>query len=478
MSVILEKVLVSMRDLEVKPDRFKIVKERLLRGYRNWDFQQPYRQVGDFTRWLGTENGWINAQYLAELPHLTPGDISIFFPQLLRQMHIEVLAHGNLYKEDALKITDLIESVLKPRALPQSQWQVRRNLILPEGSDFTYSRTLGDPANVNHCIEYYVYVGSVSDQLLRAKLLLLAQMTDEPGFDQLRTKEQLGYIVFTGARLAATTMGYRVIIQSERAPEYLEKRINAFLARFSKSMKDMSLDDFESHKRSLINKRLEKIKNLDQESARFWGHISNEYFDFMQVENDVAHLRSLTKEDLIGFFDHYIHPTSPARAKLSIHMVAQLSPKALGDTMDSAEQKEKVITALGKYLNSLGIEADAEKLNKRFTNVDVAGGDQPGIIEAIVAYISEDIEVGAEKAKDVIEQGKKLLGTILPGLGIEVFPAGKTEDCVVGTSNDAPEVKPTTFIDNVHEYKSELQVSAGARPVKDLSEFEDIEPKL
>lgn len=477
MSVLLEKVLVSMRDLEVKPDRFRIVKERILRGYRNWDFQQPFRQVGDFTRWLGSENGWINEEQLAELPHISPEDISIFFPQLLRQLHIEVLAHGNLYKEDALRLTDLTEAVLKPRALPQSQWHVRRNLIIPEGSDFTYSRALGDPANVNHCIEYYVYIGSVADQVLRAKLLLLAQMTDEPGFDQLRTKEQLGYIVFTGARMAATTMGYRVIIQSERSPEYLETRINAFLAQFGKSLKEMSTDAFESHKKSLINKRLEKLKNLGQESGRFWTHISTEYLDFVQNENDVAHLRPLTKEDLISFFDYYLDPTSPARAKLSIHMIAQLSAKAIGDTMDSAEQKEKVITLLGKYLNSLGLEVDDDKLAKRFADVDVVGGDQAGIVRAMETYLSDDIQVKDDRAKDVIEQGQQLLGTVLPSLGIEVRPATKEEGMDL-KGEDVPVTKATTFIDNVHEYKAGLQVSAGARPVKDLSEFEDIEPKL
>jgi len=477
MSVLLEKVLTSVRDLEVKPDRFKVVKERLLRGYRNWDFQQPFRQVGDFTRWLGAENGWINEEKLAELPHLTPEDISTFFPQLLRQLHIEVLAHGNLYKEDALKLTDLTESVLKPRTLPQSQWRVRRNLILPEGSDFTFSRVLGDPANVNHCIEYTLHVGSAADQVLRAQLLLLAQMTDEPGFDQLRTKEQLGYIVFTGVRVAATTIGYRVIIQSERSPEYLEKRIDAFLAQFGKSLKDMSTDAFESHKSSLINKRLEKLKNLGQESTRFWTHISTEYLDFVQNENDVAHLRVLTKKDLINFFDHYINPTSPARAKLSIHMIAQLSAKSIGDTMDSAEQKEKVISLLGKYLNSLGLEVDDEKITNRFADVDVVGGDEAGIIHAMEAYLSNDIQVEDGRAKDVIEQGQQLLGTVLPSLGIEVRPAAKING-IDHEGDDVPVTKVTTFIGNVHEYKASLQASAGARPVKHISEFEDLEPKL
>ena len=474
MSVLLEKVLISMRDLEVKPDRFKIVKERLLRGYRNWDFQQPYRQVGDFTRWLGLEKGWINEQYLAELPHLTPDDVSNLYPQLLRQVHIEVLVHGNLYKEDALRLTNLVESTLKARSLPQSQWQVRRNLVLPEGSDFTYRRTLGDPANVNNCIEYYLYVGNIADHQLRARLLLLGQMTDEPGFDQLRTKEQLGYIVFTGARLATTTMGYRVIIQSERSAEYLEERINAFLASFAKSLEKMPQDEFEGLKKSLINKRLEKIKNLDQESGRFWNHISNEYFDFVQVERDAAHIKPLSKGDMIAFFDHYINPTSAHRAKLSVHMIAQLSPKALAANMSGSEQKEKVTGLLSKYLTSMGVSVDPETLAQRLEAAEVLGGDQPSIIAAISKYLAEDAQIPLNRMKEIIDQGQQLLGTVLPSLGIELSPA-------VDAAADLPLAPPmveTTYIDNVHDYKTSLEVSAGPRPVTDLSEFEDWEPKL
>ena len=474
MSVLLEKVLVSMRDLKVKPDRFNIVKERLLRGYRNWDYQQPYRQVSDFTRWLGSETGWINEQYLAELPHITPEDISAFFPQLLNQLHIEVLIHGNLYKEDALRITNLIESTLKPRPLPQSQWQVRRNLIPLEGSDYTYRRQLGDPANVNHCIEYYLYVGSLGDMALKAKLLLLAQLTDEQGFDQLRTKEQLGYIVFTGAKVAATTMGYRVIIQSEKSPEYLEERINAFLASFAKSLEDMSEKDFESHKKSLINKRLEKIKNLNQEGARFWSHIGSEYFNFTQVETDVANLKPLTKEDLMAFFRYYIHPTSPHRAKLSIHMIAQSSPKSIAEKIPAPEQKEKVMSLLIKYLTSVGVEANPELLNERFKTVDVVDGDQAGIMTAMSNYLSENNKAASEQSEKILEQGKQLLMTVLPSLGIEIRSTAEEASNLF----KAPEVKKTTYIDDVHMYKASLKVSEGPQPVKDLSEFEESDPKL
>ena len=476
-SVLLEKLLITMRDLEVKPDRFNIVKERILRGYRNWDFQQPYHQVGQYITWLSSDKAWINEQYLAEAARLNPEDISSFYPQLLDQVHLEVLCHGNILKEDALRITDLVESTLKPRALPVTQWQMARNLILSPGSDYTLQRKLGDPANVNHCIEYYVYVGDVVDRVLRAKLLLLGQMTEEAGFDQLRTKEQLGYIVFTGVKMQATTMGYRVIIQSERPTEYLEERINAFLAHFGKSLETMSKEEFESHKSSLIAKRLEKIKNLDQESARFWSHISNEYLDFLSREYDVSYLKPLTKSDLIEFFKHYINPTSPSRAKLSVHMIAQSSPKEVAGNISPAEQKEKVMTMLAKYLTAMGIDADQEKLVKRFDGVDVAGGDQAGIIAAVATYLDEDAEMAEEDSSQVLAQGQQLLSTILPGLGIEVK---QTVDGVDGVEElpEAPPVKKTTLIENVREFKAGLPMTVARKPVTELSEFLDTEPKL
>jgi insulysin len=278
--VLLEKVLVTMKNLEIRQDRFEIIKERLMRGMRNWDYQQPYNQVGHFTRWLNSERGFINSQLLAELPRLTADDVQSYYPQVLRQMHIEAFVHGNVYKEDALRLTCLVESILRPCPLPQVQWPVIRSLIFPPGGDFVYCRTLKDPKNVNHCIEYLLYIGDKAIRPLRAKTLLLDQMTHEPAFDQLRTKEQLGYVVFSGARMTSTTIGYRFIIQSERTPEYLETRIDAFLNGYIKTMREMSESEFEGHKRSLITKRLEKLKNLEQESSRLWNHIENEYFDF------------------------------------------------------------------------------------------------------------------------------------------------------------------------------------------------------
>ncbi|KAG8529895.1 uncharacterized protein KY384_005376 [Bacidia gigantensis] len=477
MPVLLEKVLLCMRDLEVKSDRFGIVKERLLRGYRKYDFQQPYKQVGDYTSWLIVDQSWIVEHLIAELQPLTVEDVATFFPQLLRQLHVEMFCHGNIYKEDALKMADLIEKTFNYRALPASQWQVRRNVLFAPGDDFTYQRKLDDPANVNNCIEYYLPVGAVDDRTARAKLSLLSQLTDELGFDQLRTKEQLGYVVWTGSKINNTTMGYRVIIQSERSVDYLEERINAFLSLFGKTLEEMSAEEFQSHKRSLINKRLEKLKNLSQETSRIWTYIQSEYYDFFAREAEANYIEPLTKPEMIEFFKHYIDPSSPTRAKLSVHLKAQVTPKSIAGSMTPAEQKEKVLSVISKSLTAAGIEANLEHLQKVFEDVDVAGGDRTSISNAIREFLSSNNAMSEDQVSQLMEQVPQLLGTLLPGLGIEMKPEADAEDAEAELP-PAPKVKRTTYVDDVREYRSRLAVSAGPVPINPLSDYEDFEPKL
>jgi insulysin len=282
MAVLLEKVLSYMRELEVKENRFKIIKERFVRSLKNWGFKQPYQQISHYRSWLNSDKSWTNEQYSTEIPTITAGDLRIFIPQLLQQLHIEVLAHGNLHKEDALQLTDLCERILKPHGLPPSQWPIRRSLIVPEGSNFVYERPLADVANVNHCIEYVLWAGDNSDRALRAKTLLVAQLADEPCYDQLRTKEQLGYVVFSSALPTLHRIGFRILVQSEKPPEHLERRIESFLDQFGKLIEEIDDAKFEKHKSSLINRIKEKPKNLKDEMERLWIYILTEYFDFEQ----------------------------------------------------------------------------------------------------------------------------------------------------------------------------------------------------
>ncbi|KAJ5318143.1 hypothetical protein PENANT_c043G01376 [Penicillium antarcticum] len=464
MSALLDKVLNTMRGLVINQDRFNIIKERLTRAFRNAEYQQPYYQVGDYTRYLLSERGWVNEHYLEELEHVECEDVVKFFPQLLEQTHIEVLAHGNLYKEDALRMTDSIEKILEGRPLPPSQWYLRRNMTLPPGANYVYPRALKDPANVNHCIEYFLYIGLFSNDLLRSKLQLFAQLTDEPAFDQLRSKEQLGYVVWSGARYNATTFGYRVIIQSERSAPYLESRIESFLREFGPILDKMPEDEFEGHKRSVINKRLEKLKNLASETNRYWSHIGSEYFDFLQHETDAANVRTLTKEDMIAFYRQYIDPSSTTRAKLAIHLNAQ------ADASKPSEKRVSLVTALSKQLDVAGFKVDPTRFATAFEEVEMTVIDKSQVIFILKTFLTTEMSVSPQELEPVIKKLEHDLGPQLKELGL----VSSTDEQGLANGN----VSKAISITDVPTFKASLPVSTGPVSVTDLTEFEDFDAKL
>jgi insulysin len=475
LAVLLEKVLLSVRDLEVREDRFKIIKDRMTRSFHNWDFGQPFHQVGTYSRWLKAEKGFMTDDLLGELPTITSDDVRSFYPQLLAQAHIELLAHGNLYKEEALQIADLVEKTLKPKKLPRSQWSIRRNHIIPPGSNFVYERPLKDPANVNHCIEYSLFCGDKADRVLRAKILLFAQMTDEPGFNQLRTIEQLGYVVFSGASFLDTWAGYRVLIQSEKDCDYLQGRIDHFLTGFAKELEEMTDKDFEGHKRSVINKRLEKLKNLTQEGNRFWTHISNDSYDFELAYEDVAQLTPLTKADMVSFYNQYISPLSPERAKLSVHLLAQAAPK----TPSAEEQRADALSLAKSILAENEVSQQVEKLSSRLNALvlDSSSNHADTLFETITSHVSEDLNLPTETADKVISEAKAALGLAVVG------PAGEQPDVLTekADQNAVQKVGNGTtpvYIQDIVTWKAGLLLSKGVKPVKDLEEFVDGSSKL
>ena len=127
---------------------------------------------------------------------------------------------------------------------------------------------------------YQLQVGSVADRSLRAKLQLFAQIASEPAYDQLRTKEQLGYIVSSHATQTTGSTGFMVIVQSEKDPIFVETRIEAFLDGLKSHIEEMSEEDFEKNKQSLITKKEETPKNLGEETGRFLSNIMEQYYEF------------------------------------------------------------------------------------------------------------------------------------------------------------------------------------------------------
>jgi len=109
---------------------------------------------------------------------------------------------------------------------------------------------------------------------LDARLGLFECIAKQRAFNQLRTIEALGYIVQTGLISMKNIFAFRVIVQSSDQPAYyLNSRVEAWLKSFREELVRLPEDEFETYRTSLIAKREEKPKTLNEESQRWWTEI-------------------------------------------------------------------------------------------------------------------------------------------------------------------------------------------------------------
>lgn len=155
--------------------------------------------------------------------------------------------------------------------------------------------------------------------------------------------------------------------------------------------------------------------------------------------------------------------------------------------MSKEEQLSKLLENMVKFLSINDITADQAKMKKHFVGVDIGSGDKTAIVNAVSRYLSSDEDVPEAKLQDVLTQGQSLLTTVLPSLGIEpeltngekaAFEEAKEATVDGGSMPKQSNGTTVVRIEDGHAWKASMTVAPGARPVTDLSDFEENEAKL
>ena len=156
------------------------------------------------------------------------------------------------------------------------------------------------------------------------------------------------------------------------------------------------------------------------------------------------------------FFAHYIHPSSPHRAKLAVYFIAQ----AKSDV--STEQISQLVKIL-----ELDSDTSARAATDLQARLSAAGHNEDKEVEGLKEYLLHELKVNEIKIDAAVGVWRKLHSQNLGTNGV-------VKDAQPPSSNGTT----PTIIEDVRNFKSGLTVSAGARPAKDLSEYEDLDPKL
>lgn len=367
MPVLVERVFQTLRTLAVEktalaPALFARMKEKALRSYANTSFSQPYYHCIVGSLMCMEDPRWSHVEKHAALVDADIHDLQSFASRFIKHLKAEVLVHGNVTAEEAKTLAALTDAV-GHSALPVSQEGVRRMVALPANREFVFRqhcRTF-NPNEVNSAVETVYMVGEVmgageatpsggdtiaftprlyppldgtkgrgfflwdspstSSIALEAITVLMGHLLSEPAFDQLRTKEQLGYIVFAGVKKLGQHNALHIIVQSNhRDPKYLDDRVESFLKQFRNDLLEFTAEQVAANVQAVIDLMTEKPKNLNEECKKMWSEICDNYYLFDRRHRCAAALRAMEVDValLVSFFDRYLREEgNPERRKLS-----------------------------------------------------------------------------------------------------------------------------------------------------------------
>lgn len=390
----LRQILDVFTDFKPKPDRFESIKFKITQELKNFGYQIPYSQIGTHFLQLINERTYTDDDKLGVILDISFEDVAKFADDLWSEgTFVQTLVLGNFDHHNAVEVDKLIKEAFKNhKEIHESKEAVTdaigfESFTLHKGEHARYELPLQDANNVNSCLEYFIEVGPLDEENNRLRILtdLLATTIHEPCFNQLRTKEQLGYVVFSGYRLSRSYFGLRFLIQSERPCEYLEFRVEEFLKKFKNNnlKKELTDEAFAKFKQSLKNKKLTKLKNLSEESARFWNAINDGYYDFRQKAKDAEELDLITKEEFLKFFDDYFDVDCATKSsKLAVYLKSQKTPEA--------DPKKMLASAVHNYIYQNDVPIESETVD---SILESKGSD----LEAVIGEIIERVQKSDKK---------------------------------------------------------------------------------
>ena len=153
----------------------------------------------------------------------------------------------------------------------------------------------------------------------------------EPAFDELRTKQQLGYVVFVQAEHMPTwtsagrgdLMQHLAVIVQGAAHDaaFLDERISAFVGGFEAVVRGVSQRQWRSAMRSVRSTKLRRPLSVSEAAVRRWEELSKRTFRFQRRNEEAAALQEVSVDEVVALFKQVVlgsadHP--PRRVSVEV----------------------------------------------------------------------------------------------------------------------------------------------------------------
>ena len=251
-------------------NNFSQVKAKQYQGLSNALLNKPINRLFSKLSVLMQQQNHDPSEMANIMQNLSLDDIAVTKEKLLSQFHLEGLMFGDWTAEEACSISADIRQF---RMMHATCAKIQRGV-----ADIRHGKTISYHVECQHDDPAVVIYFQAPDASIKnvALTILAEQLIATPFFNQLRTEQQLGYLVGSGYIPYNQHPGIGFYIQSPHHPaEYLVDAIHLFLQKIVENIDQFS-HVWDALKKGVMKQLMEKDTNLSMKSQRLWMAIGNQ----------------------------------------------------------------------------------------------------------------------------------------------------------------------------------------------------------
>lgn len=298
-------VVANLTVIDFSEERFAALKDKMIRELSNADRLDAYRQARETKRKVLQEVYFTPAEQLPVAEGVTLDDVRGFARSLYSEGKIEAVIHGNVSAPEAVDLVQYVSETLGQRPVAEDDLFEPRLIVQDKGSEIISIDRL---AVNNSCFWSEYYLGEDTPEN-RAAALFINNFMEEPFYTEMRTRQQLGYIVWSFTFPQEDELFGGFIIQSADYPaDELQLRIKAYIATLPGLLSEVSEEDFKTIVAGARAQIEEKDKNIAERTARYFIRAFEQDEDWDRQAATLAALDKLTLDDVSRVLDRTLAP--------------------------------------------------------------------------------------------------------------------------------------------------------------------------
>lgn len=298
-----------LKKLKVQPteQEFNVFKESLMRQYQNFDKQTPLEQASEFLKNILYKNFTRQQQKAQKIKKVTFNSFNAYANELFNQVYVEGMLYGNMTEKQAHSIASKLFAALGNK--PYSKGKSRRPQVILLSDKYKKApiyQVCQTKAQGNAAI-LAIENASFSFKEKAAQQVLMQAMKSS-FFATLRTKQQTGYIVYSGDREIEKQLFNLFAVQSNtHSPRDLLARFELFIEGYLQELTtEIPEDSFNSIKQVLIETLQQPPKSVE-EMGRLLQKLAFDYEgDFAWITKRIQGFNELTYPEFITITNNFM----------------------------------------------------------------------------------------------------------------------------------------------------------------------------